>query len=87
MAAKMTALRMPEELHAKLGALAEAQDRSINYLINSAVKRMIEDNEEMLAIVDEGLAQLAAGQSVSHEEVMAEGDAIIQAAMDRARLK
>ena len=72
MPAKMTALRMSEELHAKLGALAKAQDRSVNYLIYSAVKRMINDNEEMLAIVNEGIADIAAGRFMSHEDVMLE---------------
>lgn len=44
---------------------------------------MIDRYEEMLAIVDEGIADVAAGRFVSHDDVMAEGNATIQAAIDR----
>lgn len=35
-------VRMPEQLHVKLKAEAAAQDRSMNWLINDAVKKMLE---------------------------------------------
>jgi predicted transcriptional regulator len=87
MAAKMTALRLPEELHAKLAVLAKTQDRSVNYLINSAVKHLIEDNEQMVAAVERGVADIAAGRVTAHEDVMLRGDNIIQAAASRKHMK
>jgi predicted transcriptional regulator len=81
MAAKLTTLRMPEDIKEKLGALAKQQDRSVGYLINTAVKRMIDDHEAMLDAVNEGLAQLDAGQGIPHDEVMRRGRAIIDRAI------
>lgn len=81
MAAKLTTLRMPEDIKEKLSALAKQQDRSVGYLINTAVKRMVDDHEAMLDAVNEGIAQLDAGQGVSHEEVTRRGRAIIERAM------
>lgn len=44
-----TAIRFPPELHAKLAAAASEQDRSLNWLVNSIVKRHFEPTETMAA--------------------------------------
>ena len=83
MTAKLTTLRMPEEMKEKLSALAKQQDRSVGYLINTAVKRMVDDHESMISAVHEGIAQLDAGLGVGHEEVARRGRTIIDRAMTK----
>lgn len=41
-----TQLRIPQELHAKLRAEAAAQDRSMNWVINDAIRKYIKEQKK-----------------------------------------
>lgn len=41
-----TQLRMPQELHTKLRAEAAAQDRSMNWIINDAIRKYTKEQKK-----------------------------------------
>ena len=78
-------LRIDRDLKSKLSALADNEDRPVNYLINAAIRRMVEEHEHVLAKVDAGLADVKAGRVTPHSAVMREARAIIRRAEKKAR--
>lgn len=57
------------DLEDKLCRLASTQGRDATALVVEAVERLIEYDAWFVAQVDKGLAQIEAGQTLSHEEV------------------
>lgn len=83
MTAKLTSFRIHEDLKGKLAELAKQQDRPVTYLINAAIKRMIQDHEAMVQAVTEGIAQLDAGKGIPHDKAMRRMSAAITDAAKR----
>lgn len=65
-------IEMDEAVKAKLDALAAYRGVSLDDLISQEISAMAAENDAFLAAVDKGLASLDAGDSVSHEEVVAD---------------
>jgi len=57
------------ETKARLEKLASVLDRSKSYLTNAAVERLLAEEEAFIAAVEEGLAQLDAGQGMTTDEM------------------
>jgi predicted transcriptional regulator len=57
------------DLEDKLCRLASTQGRDATALVVEAVERLIEYDAWFVAQVDKGLAQVEAGQTLSHEDV------------------
>ena len=57
------------DLEDKLSRLASTQGRDATELVVEAVERLVEYDAWFVAQVDKGLAQIEAGQTLSHEEV------------------
>ncbi len=79
-------LRMSRELRDRLDVLAQATRRSKSFLALEAVTRYVENEEEIIAGIIEGQAQIKAGLSIEHAEVMANVSAIIAEAA-KSKLK
>jgi predicted transcriptional regulator len=60
---------LPIELEDKLSRLASQQGRDSAALVVEAVERLVDYDSWFVAEVDKGLAQIEAGQTLSHEEV------------------
>lgn len=75
--------RYDEQDIAALDRLAEATGRSRNYHLNEALKGYLAEQGWQIAHIREGLADLDAGRTTSHEDVMAEGRRIIAEARAR----
>jgi predicted transcriptional regulator len=60
---------LPGELEDKLSRLASMQGRESAALVVEAVERLVDYDAWFVAEVDKGLAQIEAGQTLSHEEV------------------
>ena len=67
----------PENLK-KLDWLATATDRSRNYLVNAAIERYLKEEEEFVAAVRRGQADVKAGRTTPHDQVFEELDAYIE---------
>ncbi len=76
-------IRISPELKDKLGKLAEVTRRSNSFLAGEAVAAYVEREWEIVAGILEAMADVRAGHSVAHEDVMAKMDAIIDAARRR----
>ena len=57
------------DLEDKLSRLASTQGRDSAALVVEAVERLVDYDTWFVAEVDKGLAQIEAGQTLSHEEV------------------
>ncbi len=75
--------RIDPALDEAIGRIAESQGRSKSAIIAEALESYASYDTWLRARVQEGLDDLAAGRVHSHEEVMAETDAIIEAATER----
>jgi predicted transcriptional regulator len=87
MSSRHTTLRLPDDLRDKLDALAKQEDRSVAYMISTAVRRMIGEHEALLAAVEIGIADIDQGRVIEHDEVMRQGQAVIDAAIVAAHAK
>ena len=56
-------------MQAKLTRLASAQGRDANALVREAVERLADYDEWFIGEVEKGLAQMEAGEVLTHEEV------------------
>jgi predicted transcriptional regulator len=84
--ARVTSIRMSEDLAAQLDQLAKALDRPRAWLIEQALVRYIEEESWQVAAVTEALAAYRSGKAVlrSHDEVMDRLAAKIHARTDDA---
>jgi predicted transcriptional regulator len=62
-------IRVDDELRDKYNNLARATARSRNELVNEALQQYATEKLHKIALVQEGLAQLRAGQGIAHDEV------------------
>ena len=62
----------------RLDRLAAELDRSRNHLVNQALKAYLDEQAWQIEEIKQGIAELDRGDSVPHEEVMAEMDTLIQ---------
>jgi predicted transcriptional regulator len=76
-------IRLDREVKRKLSRLAECTDRTKSYLAAEAVAVYVDRELEIVEGIMQGLADVEAGRVVSHEEAMAEIDAVIDAAERR----
>lgn len=84
MAASTTVtIRLDADVIEKLGRIARETGRSRSRLAAQAVAVFVDRELQVVDGVRRGLADMKAGRVVPHEEVMAEGRAIIAAAKDR----
>ena len=61
--------RIDAEKVAKLDSIAKAMDRDRSYLLNEAVESYLNEQQRFIAMVEEGLEDVRAGRTISHEEV------------------
>jgi predicted transcriptional regulator len=61
--------RIDAEKVAKLDSIAKAMDRDRSYLLNEAVESYLNEQQRFIAMVKEGLEDVRAGRTISHEEV------------------
>ncbi len=74
-------VRTESDKLAKIDAIAKAQDRSRNYIVNEALDRYLADEQQWIAKVKEGLAAAEAGDFASTAEV----DAVFAGFKSKAR--
>ena len=73
-------LRLPAELKARLGELAERTHRTKSFLAGEAIAGYVERELEIIAGIERGLVDMKAGRVVAHEDVMADLNARIKRA-------
>jgi RHH-type rel operon transcriptional repressor/antitoxin RelB len=71
MGLKTVTFRTSYEKAAALDSAAALQQRNRSFVINEAVDQYLSLQEYHLALIDEGIREAAAGNVVSHEEVIA----------------
>ncbi|NJM28897.1 MAG: hypothetical protein HC855_01035 [Rhizobiales bacterium] len=77
-------VRIPKAQRVFLDKMAKATDRTRNHIISSAVGKMMENYEHVLAMVEEGEADLRAGRVYDMAEVERSSQAIIDRAKQRS---
>jgi predicted transcriptional regulator len=78
-------IRIDPLVKEKLGRLADGTRRSRSYLAAEAVAAYVDRELEIIEGIQRGLDDVEAGRTVSHEEAMAEIDALIDAAERRRK--
>lgn len=73
-------IRVPSELHDKLGRLSAGTRRSRSFLAAEAVAAYVERELAIIEGIEHGLEDVAAGRVVPHDEVIAGLESIIDAA-------
>ena len=77
MAEGVFTVRIALEKQQQLDALAQALDRSRNWLVGEAIDQYLAVQAWQLAQIQAGLAEAEAGQLVPHEQVRADAQAKI----------
>jgi len=72
-------IRLSSDLKDKLDRLAQGTRRSKSFLAAEAVSAYVDRELEIIEGIRQGLADVEAGRTVSHEEAMAEIDAMLDA--------
>lgn len=70
-------IRTDTELAGKVAALAIAIDRSRNWVIEGALRQYVETQAWQIEGIKEAITSLDRGESVPHEQVMDEMDALL----------
>jgi predicted transcriptional regulator len=70
-------IRLSSETKAELGLLANATRRSKSFLAAEAVAAYVARERGIIEGIERGLADMNAGQTIPHDEAMAEVDALI----------
>lgn len=78
MAGSTITVRTNPEISAKIAALAQAMDRSRNWVIEEALKQYIEAQAWQIEGIKQAQASLARGEGIPFEDVMDEMDALIE---------
>ena len=76
-------IRVSPELKERLGRLAQDTRRSKSFLAAEAVSAYVDRELAIIEGIQDGMRDARAGRTVSHEEAMAEIDAVINAARGR----
>lgn len=85
-----TSLRLNEELRGRYDSLAEFTGHTRNGLMVKALEEFIERHMTEIALVQEGIAQLDAGQGIAHDDVVArliDGGMLSAASLERDRAR
>ena len=80
MASTTLTVRLAPELKDRLGTLAERTRRTKSFLAGEAIAGYVERELAIVAGIERGLDDMAAGRVVPHEAVMADIDATIKQA-------
>ncbi|MDR3566442.1 MAG: ribbon-helix-helix protein, CopG family [Syntrophobacteraceae bacterium] len=70
-------IRIDPELAENIGALASAMDRSMNWLIEDALKQYVQEQMWQIEGIKAAIVSLDKGEGISHEQVMAEAEAVL----------
>lgn len=70
-------IRTDSEVAEKITALAQAMDRSRNWVIEEALRQYIENQVWQIEGIKQAMVSLDRGEEIPHEEVMTEMDALI----------
>jgi RHH-type rel operon transcriptional repressor/antitoxin RelB len=70
-------IRTNSELAKKIAALAEATDRSRNWVIEEALKQYVETQMWQIEGIKAAIASLDNGEGVPHEQVLDEANALL----------
>ena len=72
--AKVTTVRLEEELSERVEALADAMDRSKAWIIEQAITSYVNEQSWQVAVIKEALSDYRSGDQklVSHEDVVDE---------------
>ena len=70
-------IRLSSETKAQLGLLAKATRRSKSFLAAEAVAAYVARERAIIEGIERGIADMAAGRTVAHDEAMDELDALI----------
>lgn len=76
-------VRIPEETKALLEALSKTTQRSKNFLAREAITNFVQSEAEIVEGIQQGIADVRAGRTVAHEDVVKRSRAIIAAAKKR----
>lgn len=68
--AKVTSIRLDDEIASRLDTLAASLDRSRTWVIEQAIVRYLDAESQFLAAVEEGVRATADGEVVAHEVVL-----------------
>ena len=66
-----TSLRLPAEMRERYEALARITGRTRNGLMIEAMEQFIERQMSEIALIQEGIRQLDAGEGIAHDDVVA----------------
>jgi predicted transcriptional regulator len=70
-------IRTDAKLAKKISAIADAMDRSRNWIIEEAMKRYVEIEEAQIQGIKDAIKWFETNEGIPHEQVMAEMDAVI----------
>jgi predicted transcriptional regulator len=76
-------VRIPEETKALLEALSKSTQRSKNFLAREAITNFVQSEAEIVEGIQQGIADVRAGRTVAHEDVVKKSRAIIATAKKR----
>ena len=71
--------RVPQEFRDRLDVIAQALQRDRAWIVEEAVRRYVVEEEQFIAAVAQGRADIEAGRFTDWEEVEAELDRILAA--------
>ena len=76
-------IRLPGELNARLAGIAARRRQTPSELAAETLADLVRHEDEIVAGIHRGLADMKAGRVVEHEAAMDEVDAVIEAAARR----
>lgn len=77
MSNKTITIRTESDTVEKISAIAQAMDRSRNWVVEDALKQYIDQQVWYIEGIQQAQASLAAGKGIPHEEVMEEVSELI----------
>ena len=80
-------VRMPKDLRDRLEDLSAQTRRSKSFLGMEAILNYVETEEQIIAGIKRGVADVSAGRTVSHKEAMQRIRATIDGAVKRKKVK
>lgn len=80
MPSQTLSIRVPTEVSDKLARLAQTTRRSRSFLAADALAAYVDRELAIIEKIEQGLADVAAGRVIPHEQVMAEARAIVEEA-------
>ena len=78
-------VRLPDDVHARLGELSKNTNRSKNFLAREAITRYVQSEADIVAGIKRGMADVAAGRVVSHSEAIRRLKAVVSRTGDEPK--